>query len=146
MSRCFKNYTTFLFIPDASCQKEDLCTALLQRTISPSVYSLLFPGHCPSKLHSDYFWLYRSVGPYGQVNTCVSARSHQLWPDGQEGSSPLSLSALCYLCEGGEHVQHSSLLHRACVVQVFLLQVDLHAVLFGESGVLHTGKKKRSSV
>ena len=61
-------------------------------------------------------------------------------------SLSLSVSALCYLSERGQHVQHSSLLHGACVVQVFLLQVDLHPVLFGQSGVLHTGEKKRSSV
>lgn len=41
------------------------------------------------------------------------------------------LCFLFYLCEGGKQVQHSSLLYRACVVQMLLLQVDLHPVLLG---------------
>lgn len=56
-----------------------------------------------------------------------------------------SSPAPIYLCEGGEQVQHSSLLHRAGVVQVLLLQVDLHPVLFGQSGVLSTQKKQHIS-
>lgn len=51
--------------------------------------------------------------------------------DRQRRSFAVKFSVLIYLCEGGEQVQHPSLLHRACVVQLLLLQVDLHAVLLG---------------
>jgi len=57
-------------------------------------------------------------------------------------SLSLSLS-LSHLWEAGEQVQDPSLLHGAGVVQVLLLQVDLHPVLFGQSGVLRT-KRRRS--